>query len=301
MRTRVDYAIRSKIEIEDGAWAPIVFERDQAHFQIEKPVPRTDPYFAFGDQGGSKVGVIMDRTFISIHAESPDLASKDETTRLFWQRIRSIRNESVAWIRAVTRQYWVGYRERDFLSEPIRITRLGGEQELSGEGASGSGFKYGRQLMESDWKIVGEGLAQNRRAPLHFSLFCDGLLDIAEGDMMQAAFTLGISCEVGVYLAVRRLLEARCQPLLGMLDNKYLQYRFDSLLELPSQLGVAPFSAFDKEAASRVRELHDSRNAALHQGKSFINRKGSRIPLDPDTVKEYLDAIEKLFGWCDSI
>ena len=119
--------------------------------------------------------------------------------------------------------------------------------------------------------------------------------------MMQAAFTLGISCEVGVYLAVRRLLEAKCQPLLGMLDSKYLQYRFDALLELPSELDVPSFSTFDKEAASRVKELHESRNAALHQGKSLINRKGAKAPLDCETVKEYLDAIEKLFGWCDSI
>lgn len=299
MRATIDYAIRSRIDADAGPWAPIAFERDQSHFRIEKPIPKTDWHLASQGSGGFEGKVLVDQSVLSIQAESPDLASEDDSTRLFWQRVGAVRNELVAWIRAVTRQYWVGYRERDFVNEPIMVTRPGDKR--GGVGAHGSGFKYGRPLMESDWKVVGEGLAQNRRAPLHLSLFCDGLLDIAEGDMMQAAFTLGISCEVGVYLAVRRLLEARCQPLLGMLDNKYLQYRFDSLLELPSELGVAPFSAFDKEAASRVKELHDSRNAALHQGKSFINRKGSRIPFDHDTVKEYLDAIEKLFGWCDSI
>ncbi len=301
MRVKFDYAVRSKIEVEDGTWPPMTFERGKTQFQVEKPIPKMDWYIAFGGSGSLDGGVGVNLTVLSVQAESADSVAEDDFVRPFLDRIEAIRNELVAWIRAATRQYWVGYRESDFLSEQMNFMLLAGEHERSTKGGSGRGFKYGRPLTANDWKIVGEQLAQNRRAPLHLSLFCDGLLDIAEGDMMQAAFTLGISCEVGVYLAVRRLLETKCPPLLGMLDNKYLQYRFDALLELPSELEVTPFSTFDKEAASRVKELHDSRNAALHQGKSLINRKGAQIPLDRDTVKEYLDAIEKLFVWCDSI
>ncbi len=301
MRVRFDYAIRSKIEVKDGTWPPMTFERDKTQFLVEKPVPKMDWYVAFGGSGSLEGGVGVNLTVLSVQAESPDSISEDDFVRPFLDRIEAIRNELVAWIRAATRQYWVGYRESDFLSEQMKFMLLGGEHERSTKGASGKGFNYGKPLTASDWKIIGEQLALNRRPPIHLSLFCDGLLDIAEGDMMQAAFTLGISCEVGVYLAVRRLLDARCRPMLAMLDNKYLQYRFDALLELPSELDVPSFSTFDKEAASRVKELHESRNAALHRGKSFINRKGSQIPLDPDTVKEYLDAIEKLFSWCDSI
>jgi hypothetical protein len=298
VRVRIDYAIRSKIEIEAGSWAPVAFEREGTHFQIEKPVPKREIYHAF--EGPSKVWALIEISLVSIEAESPDSASEDDWP-LLWQRIGAIRNELVAWIRALTRQYWFGHRELQIVSEPIKVTGLAGDRDISGEGSSGSGFKYGRTLVASDWEVVGDGLAQDRRAPLHLSLFCDGLLDIAEGDMTQAAFMLGVSCEVGVYLAVRRLLEARCQPLLNMLDNKYLQYRFDALLDLPSQLGVPSFSTFDKEAACRVNELHESRNAALHRGKCVINRKGCKIAFDRENVNEYLDAVEKLFSWCDSI
>ena len=104
---KFEYEIRSRIEVEDGAWAPIAFERGQTHFKVAKPTTKSDCYVQFADSGLVNGALLVDLTVLSIQADSPDSIPEDNFVLPFVERIEAIRNELVTWIRAVTKQYWV--------------------------------------------------------------------------------------------------------------------------------------------------------------------------------------------------
>ena len=127
----------------------MIFERDQTQFQVEKPVPKMDWYIAFGGSGSFSGESVVSIGPLCPNRARPTRSRKTISFEYFWSRIEAIRNELLAWIRAVTRQYWVGYRESDFLSEQMKFMILGDEHETFLERGVGKGFQvreaaYGR-------------------------------------------------------------------------------------------------------------------------------------------------------------
>ena len=291
---RFDICINTLIHTEGAdKWPKLCFQEWGKEVEITPPKALSD----------SEVEIII---------EYPGISSKWDAT-VPENTPRSL----LSWMRVYSRQYWIGYTE-----SIARITRgsIQFKKETESQVLGGfrvqRGFQYGSPLRGEQWSSIGQKLASGELPDADQLIFCDALLDVAQGDMPQAVISLGISCEIAVNALIDDVLMSMGPGVHGLFE-KYGRYTFDEgISKMIAQLGGQRFKDFvpppaddanptnlqiAKDAASRVSTLYRNRGRAAHRrGFEFRYPGDQAFRLDHETIRGFLAAVERFFWWVDA-
>lgn len=297
MRSRFEFSVRCELRLQEGNWPHLRFEREGFLMSVEKPVATMKPLLALEmlstpkqNMRTSEAAEIAFFLRIAVEVEPSQgdgiPAEGGSPDQLAWRSL----NEILVWIRVLTRQYWIGYRERWESGVSYEELELGVTPRKAKSGVQiGLAFEYGQPLDEKMWAMIQINLADEEKPSASQLFFCDALLDISEADISQATVALGIACELELQNLIDEALALRDEGV-WKLFKRYAKYQFGDMLKIPSQLGGKSFGDVDSNAARLVQELHDLRGKAAH---------GKKLPAGLN-VGQYIDATEKLFAWASA-
>lgn len=299
MRIRYQFGVRGEVRAVDGDWPKLSFQRDDLQLEIERPISLLK-MFVDPESLGAPInreaapetfdGRYITRICMEIQPQGEAAArdARENYAPLVWR----ILNELRTWLRVLTRQYWIGYKDRPFSEDRYSVTLIdgGARTTISSAAATGIGFEYGADLDASMWASLGAKLATQEKPRASQLFFCDALLDVAEGDTRQAVVTLAVSCEQELQDLLRDIVERRPDQQMRAAFSKYARVPFQEGLKVTAVFGGTSFGDFDSEAAGLISQLYDLRGQAAHKG---VIRE-----TPPDIVK-FIKAAEKFFAWAD--
>src|SRR5208337_3533292 len=212
MQVTYVFPVTSEIKVEDGNWSCLSFERDGKRVSIQKPYPRAEfdrhwdsrtthsptalpkAWFEF-EAGQDEYGTSLVTLQVILPADAAEENLRKETL----ETALAVLQELTSWIRVLTRQFWVGYRGREFQQQKYLIyIGEGKERKLCHTGGAGWGYQYCKNLDATTWAEIGTKLALGARPRPSQLFFCDALLDAVQADLAQAVLALGVSCEIEI-------------------------------------------------------------------------------------------------------
>jgi hypothetical protein len=291
-----EFAVRSEIGITGGRFEPLSFPRGDLAFIVEPPKPKADFYTWVGLLGEGAPSATLNSTWsqylrmtrISVAILGGVQVEKPKIFRTYYPYVTVVLNELLAWVRVLTRQYWVGYKDSEAPSyHAVVATVEGGKKTYIGgaTGTLGMVFSYGKKLDPHTWKSIEGKLARKELPPPSQLFFCDALLDVAEEDIAQAVVALGASCEIEMQNLVREIAKARggdAQALIGR--GRLVRKQFRDTFEIVEVLGGQPFPAVET-----VVKLYEERGKAIHRGQLEH--------VSVSNITDFVNAVEALFSW----
>lgn len=206
-------------------------------------------------------------TIISVGIESPALVPRNEVQKTLDPVALDLLRDLRSWIRFVTRQYWIGYREdfRDIQHYTISLVHGDQRDQLSTAG-QGQGYDYFRRLNLKLWEIVAAKLAGNEKPRSGQLFFCDGLLHLMELNLRGAVIALAMACELEVFALIQDILDLKREA--GSQNADDIEWRrFTEKLDDLERLCRSKFCEVGSEANRRVRELYRLRGKAAHRSR----------------------------------
>ena len=291
-----EFAVRSEIRTTGGRFEPLSFAHGDLEFTVEPPKPRADFYTWARLLGEDAPSAAPDSTWaqylrmtrIAVAVLGGVQTEKPKIIPTYYPYATFVLNELLAWVRVLTRQYWIGYKESEAPSyHAVVATVEGGKKTYIGgaTGTHGLRFSYGKKLDPHTWKSIEGKLASKELPPPSQLFFCDALLDVAETDIAQAVVALGASCEVEMQNLVREIANARggdAQALIGR--RRLVRKQFRDTFEIVEVLGGQPFPAVET-----VVKLYEERGKAIHRGQLEH--------VSVSNITDFVNAVEALFSW----
>jgi hypothetical protein len=260
-------ALAEAVEIE--IFPPVA---ENAHVQFTKALPRQPISVS--------VGLMTVRVQLEDHAPDPE-----------WRTLYEFIRQCVSWIRAATRQFWLGMMPSQQTNSPVALLLSeidGQEAHVTGLGAIRAGVNW-VPLFRETWDAIGKAL-QNGWWPLVSEQFLlDSSLHLAQGNYPQAIAGMGIACEVELNGFLQDLIEkSGQQPLVTELYKRSrAKFRWN-LEHLPGLLGASSFASGTPDRVSAVVEMYESRGKVVH---------GGNISTGGEKIARYWFAAEDLFAW----
>ncbi|MHB8652454.1 MAG: hypothetical protein ACYDA9_01110 [Terriglobia bacterium] len=308
MRVKLIFTVRSKIKAEGLRADPLLFERNGARVRLQPPINKSTAYLATNEMQRALTGELMREvgwaaslgmSLVEIQLEDDRLIPDDQVFPTYQPVAAKILSEFIGWLRVLTRQYWVGYKDFDFITThcTVDVVEQGKARNIT-VGASGKGFGYGKALDDQTWSAIGARLAAGDRPPSSQLFFCDALLNIAEGDIAQAVVAMGAACDLEVNLLLDDIL-ARREPEFQRIFGKYVKYKFGEGVKLIKEFGGQVFSDADREAEKLVNTLYEMRGKAIHRAQCTFKEDGKDVEADSSNIYRFIDATEKFFLWAE--
>jgi hypothetical protein len=214
------FLLRSQVYLHLGEWEPLSFQRSGFQVRIPKPISDHFSYFKIQEGGGPIVwdfsrfkpgGALgLWTTMVSIQMESPLEVPEDKIYQIFQPLALEVFSHFKSWVRVLTRQHWIGYKESALDEQYFNINMIMGEikKPLGTRGGS-VGYDYWKPLDQQVWSTLGEKLAKGILPSAGQLFFCNGLIDMGTGDIAQAVVELGAACELEVYTTIADALQRR--------------------------------------------------------------------------------------------
>ena len=310
MRVRYQFAVRSEIQVTSGSWPNLSFEGGDMHVEIEKPIPRSNFYTSADllDRASDRKvdpeaawAAYLGVSLIAVELEQEEQVQEDKISMAFYKPAMEVLSGLLPWVRVLTRQYWVGYKELSSVTVHALVTVINKSDKKSlGTVTVPKGFIYGKDLDQNTWLAIGTKLANRERPRPSELFFCDALIDIAEGDIPQAVVALGASCDIEIHILVQDILRRRSEEFQNIF-KKYARYTFGQGIDaLVRDFGGDPFTVIEPEAARLVKVLYSMRGNAIHRAECIYEQQGKRVPVDSTNIGLFVEATEKLFTWSES-
>lgn len=311
MRVRYQFAVRSEINLVADGFPKLSLERDGNRIQVSKPVTRSKFYISQDIVGNQPTvpnvdlradwAVFIGVSLVDIELEPRGQISQDQVMNRLHPPAAQVLRDLVSWIRVLTRQYWVGYRERNIVEQQGWAILIDGENERSlGSVGGGFGFSYGRPLDRDTWLTIGAKLALRELPRPSQIFFCDALFDISQGDIVQAVAALGIAREMEANSLLSHILERRTQELQTIFE-KHVRYKFtEATNKIIRIFGGEPFPEAEPGAARLLNTLYDMRGKAVHRGECTYDEHGKTVAVTFGDIPKFVEAAEKLFTWSEN-
>ncbi|PYU92692.1 MAG: hypothetical protein DMG25_11420 [Acidobacteria bacterium] len=294
------------MKLTPGKWASLSFARDGTVVSVEKPESVEKFYVSpdieakyFRSMAAEELAVTAFFTKISLHLPSLTAPVPQEKRQDILMLTLSVLSDLKAWIRVLTGQYWVGYKERPFLEDSHTIAEVApSSQRPIRHGKTGTAFEYGRPLDEVKWAEIGRRLERKERPRPSQLFFCDGLLDVLEDDLEQAVLALGVACEIEIQSLLDELVSRKPEELQKIFADTRFTFGV-RVARTIKHLGGTPFGEFDQDAAQLVDKLYKMRGAAAHRGECVYEQRGKLVRLNRSTIGKFIHAVEKFFEWSE--
>ena len=217
------------------------------------------------------------------------LSLSDGSPEPEWRTLYEFVRQCFLWIRAATRQYWVGTAPSHQANSPtaLLLTRADGRQSVKGLGAVRAGIRW-VPLTAETWEAIETALRNGWRPSIPEQFFLDASLYLAEGNAVQAVAGMGIACEVELNGFLDDLIGRLSQDAVKEL-YKVNRSPFSWKLEhLPQLLGASPFSSDNSDRVAALREMYERRGTIVHRG--YVSITGQDIA-------RYWFSAEEFFEW----
>ncbi len=308
MHVEYVFLLRSQVYLGLGDWEPLSFQRSGFQVCIPKPISDIGFYIKVQEGGGPVVPEIsrfepggalgLHTTMVSIQMESPLEVPEDKIAQTILPIALEIFSHFNSWVRVLTRQHWIGYKESASPQQNFNVNLIMGDVKKSlGAKTVGVGFDYWKPLDQQVWSTLGEMLAKGGLPSAGQLFFCDGLVDMGTGDLAQAVIELGAACELEVYTAIADTLQKRNAAREDLKKIEWL--KFAGKVKLIGSLTGSSFKRFDARAARLVVRLYAMRGAAIHRADLPFLDKSKNPMWNAAQLIRFVHACERLFGWLD--
>lgn len=307
MKVCYEYFVRSEIKLTDEVFPVLSFTRNGAAVTVHKPIGRSGLYLSAAMMlpvpamtTGPDLAQDLGASLIRVEVESERCEDRNQVGNILGPVAQQMVHDLVPWIRVLTRQYWIGRKDRDRLDQRISVTLVDGTHTTPlSTGMFGLGFPYGAPLNAEIWADIGDRMARCEKAAPSRLFFCDALLDALEQDVPQAVVALGVSCELEISSLLEEILARRSNEF-RTLFQKYTRFTFDDEVRLIAEFGGDAFADVDKQSARLVNVLYGMRGQAIHRGQSSYDEEGKAVALDVNHIPKFVRAVESFFSWCEA-
>jgi hypothetical protein len=277
--------IQGAIEFLDDPtdWPPLELHHGGLIYAIQAPI---SGYYHFHPAAGQEPEWLLKAAYqpfgLTFFTVMIDVSLSEFDVRAIQVLVANIG----AWIRAITRQYWIGKQPHSTLQIPAYQLVQNDRPHHSGGGVNV--FRYGRPLARTDWEALGLCNAGAALPDAALITFCDGLLAAGNGDWRQAVIHMASACDQEINFLIEQAFAERV-PQITQLLKKRLRYEFSAgHSEIAAELGLQPFKDFDSEAAKRINELYVLRGQAIHR---------KAITASPTNLMDFVLAADRFLEW----
>lgn len=207
-----------------------------------------------------------------------------------WRTLYDSVIQCLSWIRAATRQYWVGTLPSHQANAPtaLLLTEEDGKQEsISRLGAVHPGIRWVPLDLET-WEAIEQALSKAWWPSVSEQFLMDSSLHIAEGNLLQGVAGVGIACEIELNNLIDDLLIRINQEAITKLYKKGRPEFSWKLEHLPQLLGVQAFKPSNPDHVAALKEMYGSRGSIVHRGHAQMSGQ---------QIARYWFATEAFFQW----
>jgi len=215
------------------------------------------------------------------------------------QVLYPLASQCLAWVRVLTRQYWVGLTGSG--STTVRGSSLvrdlaTGATEPTNFGAFSAPI-IPEALSQETWMQVGQALASAQFPRSSDLIFCNGMLALRDGNLREAIALLGISCEFELGECLESLLSARGDPVTRLLYERTgpeFKWKLNNLLPA---LCRKNFSKDEPHWCAELFRLYEARGTAAHSTlASDVMRRVPSFVLAADSFLRWTHGIRSASG-----
>lgn len=207
-----------------------------------------------------------------------------------WKALYRYVVQCLSWIRAATRQYWVGAQPSHQANAPtaLLLTEEDGKQEaICGLGAGRVGIRWVPLDFET-WEAIQAALSNGWWPSVSEQFLMDSSLHIAEGNFLQGIAGAGIACEIELNSLIEDLIAQINQEAVTKLYKKGRPEFSWKLEHLPQLLGAQGFKPSNPDHVATLKEMYESRGSIVHRGHAQMSEQ---------QIARYWFAAEEFFQW----
>lgn len=306
LKVRYEFTVASEIRVKAGQWSRLEVEREGKRWAIDKPCTCTEPLIAPRVLQGGRFRVgqlpgmakLVRMSFFGVECDEETQPKLDSAVL---DPVVKLADNLLAWVRTLTGQYWIGYKDTDFLQRHVTVGVVDGNRwkEKPTAVGFGLGFTYGQELDQSTWQTIGARLARGEKPAAARVFFCDALGEIAEGDLTQAVVALGIACELEAQALVDEFIAQQPSRVQGLLHRHVNRPFKKSIGALIRDLGGDSFEEVAPGAAKLVHRLYNMRGQAAHSGMCTFEEDRKTVTLELSGLPAFVAAVGELLAWSD--
>ncbi len=254
--------------VDPSPWNAIVIPSNNTAIKLQKPISEQSTYSVAGSTGNNPLDAFS--TIIRLELSSDTVPDG--------QLLYPIALECLNWIRALTRQYWVGFAGSG--TAPVRGSSLvtdasTGEEVPTNFGAIRTPI-VPEALSKEIWEKLGQALAVRQFPRTSDLILCNGMLALRDGNLREAVALLGIACEVELGECLKAFLSKRNDAVANLLYKSSRQGFAWKLTKLLPELSGKDFSKDAPHWASKLNQLYEARGAAAHS--NLKPEVGAEVP-----------------------
>jgi len=275
--------------LDPAPWPPLTVQFQGTQVRIQKPIVDQTGHPVPGSIGNERLDVYSTIVRLELSSNAPPDG----------HLLYALALQCLAWIKVLTRQYWVGLAGSG--SKSVRgsclVTDLTtGATEPTNFGAFATPI-IPQSLSQEIWVQIGQPIASGQFPRTSDLIFCSGMLALRDGNLQEAIALLGIACEIELNECLESLISVRKDVVTDLL---YERTRPDFKWKLNNLLPTLCGKKFSEDVPhwhGHLLRLYECRGTSVHAAVSpDVFRNAPHFVLAADSFLRWSHGIRSAHG-----